>query len=236
MPTELIRQFLAEPTGHAPRAPPEVIIAEAHHRIANNLAMIAGLARLQANELTNAIGRFEPDAVRALLAEVSTRIETVARLHRLLSDSTAESVPDLATYLADVALSVINAMCLERTKPRFSAELRGCALRPGQALHAGLIVGELVTNSVKYAHPAGVVGEIRLACRSFTRSTVIEVSDDGVGYPEAFDPQTDGGLGLRLVRSLATQMNASLVFDQTDLGLSVRLEVPSDSDRCAKPA
>jgi two-component sensor histidine kinase len=55
---------------------------------------------------------------------------------------------------------------------------------------------------------------------------VIEIADDGIGLPENFDPKTDGGLGFRIVRSLASQLGATIHFDSSELGTSVRLEMP----------
>jgi two-component sensor histidine kinase len=228
--------FLHEPAQSAEaRISPQTIVAEAHHRISNNLSMIALLSRAQANELS-ATETFSSDEVRAMLTSLATKIETVLCLHRLLSDKPAEEMPDLGNYLAEVALSIISSMCLPHTKPRFTAELRSCAVAADEALCAGMIVNELVTNSIKYAHPAGFIGEIRLGCRQTGSKTLVEVSDDGVGFPEGFDPQTGGGLGLRLVRSLAATLNAKLVFEQSDLGLRTRLEIPKTEAQASRRA
>jgi two-component sensor histidine kinase len=187
--------------------------------------MIVALTRLQARELADSSRPLSGEDAEAVLREAGARIDIVGRLYRLLSESPAKGPVDLGAYLSEAALSVIVATSSPGAKPRFSAELRECALNRHQALQAGLIVGELVMNSVKYAHPAGVAGEIRLTCRPAGPWTLVEIADDGVGFPEGFDPEHDGGLGLRLVRSLAAQLNAGLAFDQTDLGLSVRLEI-----------
>ena len=161
-----------------------------------------------------------------MLLEIGTRIETVGRLHRLLSKTPCGSAPELGPYLCDIALSAISSMSAPGAAPRFSAEIHDVAFLSSETLPLGFIVGELVTNSVKYAHPAGVAGDIRLCCaRAADGATVVEVSDDGVGFPEGFDPNRGGGLGLRLVRSLASHLGADLDFDQTDLGLTTRLSI-----------
>jgi two-component sensor histidine kinase len=226
MPGVLIQEFLSEPA-MGPQALPEVMIAEAHHRIANNLTLIASLTRLQAREVAGAGRLLRPDEVQTVLDEVGARIETVGRLHDLLSSPDAPV--DLGAYLGEVARSTLETMGHEGAKPRFTAELRGCNLEREKALQAALIVGELVTNSLKYAHPAGVAGEIRLTCRPSADGTLIEVSDDGVGFPEGFDPENSGGLGLRIVRALAAKLEATVEFEPTGLGLICRVNIPRSS-------
>ena len=207
---------------------PEIAVAESNHRITNSLTMVAGLVRLQAEELARQDRPLGPDEARGVLQEVAERIETVARLHRLLARAPGTSGLDVGDYLREIALSVILSLTGAGPAPRFRADVRGSGLEPVQAMSVGLIVGELVTNSLKYAHPAGVAGEIRLRCeRLADGASLVEVADDGVGLPEDFDPTTDGGLGLRLVRSLAGELGADLVFEDTGLGLAARLLVPA---------
>jgi two-component sensor histidine kinase len=102
-----------------------------------------------------------------------------------------------------------------------------CTIPAQQALPIGFVVGELVTNAVKYAHPASVKGRIDLGCfRRPGGAILISIADDGVGLPERFDPEKDGGLGMRMVRMLSDQLNASLTFESTGIGLTVRLLIP----------
>jgi two-component sensor histidine kinase len=207
---------------------PQVSVAEANHRITNNLTMIASLVRLQAEDLARNRGALEPEEAWIVLQEVAARIDTVGRLHRLLSHRPRFTGAEVGDYLREIALSVILTLTGSRPAPRFSADVRGSALTPAQALSVGLIVGELVTNSIKYAHPAGVPGEISLRCeRTSWGASLIEIADDGVGLPQGLDPMTGGGLGLHLVRSLADKLDADLTFEQSDLGLVTRLLVPA---------
>jgi two-component sensor histidine kinase len=102
-----------------------------------------------------------------------------------------------------------------------------------QARPVGLIVGELVTNAVSYAHPSGIPGRINVSSGAGAAAGdySIKVSDDGVGLPERFDPEVDGGAGLKAVRSLAGRLGARLQFSDDGVGLSVRLDVPAPPAR-----
>jgi two-component sensor histidine kinase len=102
----------------------------------------------------------------------------------------------------------------------------GC-IDPRHALHAGLITAELLTNARKYAHPSGLPVKVNMRCETkHDGSFLVEVTDDGVGFPERFDPSTDGGLGFQLMRALADGLNAELQFEHGSLGVCARLVKP----------
>jgi two-component sensor histidine kinase len=201
--------------------------AESDHRIANSLALVISLIKAQAREMARRGEGSSPEQVSEVLEEVAGRIETVGRLHRLLSQDDG-SVAELGAYLSEVCDGLFSALS---SAERFTiAHIPAAALviPAKQAIPLGLIVCEVVTNAVKYAHPAGTHGDIRVACGRQADGTVfVEVADDGVGLPEGFDPTTDGGQGLRLVRGLAGQLSAQYQFDDSGLGLRFRLIVPA---------
>ena len=92
------------------------------------------------------------------------------------------------------------------------------------ALHAGLITAELLTNATKFAHPTGLPVKVHLRCdTNLYGSFLVEVTDDGVGFPENFNPAIDGGLGFQLMRALASGIGAELQFEHDSLGVRARL-------------
>jgi two-component sensor histidine kinase len=200
--------------------------AEANHRIANDLALIAGLIRFQATKLPRE-SSVPAQEVRGLLQNMSVRIDAVGRLHRLLTRGNGHASVDLIIYLreiADAAMSSISRKDLTETE--FDLE-PDCAIPAQQATVVGLLVGEAITNALKYSHPAGVPGRIAIKSRrNKARGLVIEVADDGVGLPEGFDPQSSQSTGVALMRELAEQISARLEFEQQPIGLCVRLELP----------
>lgn len=201
--------------------------AAANHRVANNLSMVAGLVRMQASSIGDKAGTMEGDEVRMVLEGLGGRVDTIARLHRTLSNGPSGDSIDLGDYVRDITDAIVTALSFAgQVKLRFSCD-RACTVSSRVALSLGLIVVEIVTNAVKFAHPTGVAGEIAVACRRSGDAIVIEVSDDGVGLPEGFDPISGGHLGLRLVRSLAAQLVAQISFESGALGTSFELRVPS---------
>jgi len=207
-------------------------LSEAQHRIANNLALIAGYTRLQATRLQKADRPLSPREACIALEEIAARIETVGDMHRLLSDTPdpfAAGV-DLGRYLARLCQGLMQTLSFVGDTTIAYDDAGDCRVRPDQATPVALIVSELVTNALKYAHPAGVAGRILVSCRTSAEGLVIKVTDDGVGLSEDFDPLTDGGLGFRVVRGLARQLGATLAYESDGVGLTVRLVLRARQD------
>jgi two-component sensor histidine kinase len=203
-----------------------MLFAEADHRIGNNLALIAAMLRIQANEIGRRATPLSPQDVRNLLAETAARIEAIGRLHRRLADAN-DGVVDAGEYLREIATSMVASVAAAEavtTKFRLASS---CALHANQVLPLGLIVGEVISNALKYAHPTGIPTAISVACTRDPHGVTVEIDDDGVGLPEAFDPASSGGLGFRLIRSLSEQLCAKPIFESTPLGLRFTLTVPN---------
>jgi len=169
----------------------------------------------------------DSEDVRTLLADRGSQVDAVARLHGRLAENPAEEVIDLGEHLRDISAAVVAALASSgNIRLHFTCD-GPCALPTERALSVGFIVVELVTNAVKYAHPTGVPGEIKVACTQASDGTVsVEVSDDGVGLPEGMDPMKADSLGLRIVHSLAAQLGARVGFEHSPLGLSCVLQIP----------
>lgn len=201
--------------------------AEAHHRIANSLAVLTGLVRLQASNLAKRQCAPTIEEMRLVLEDVVARISAVALLHRLLSQGPQQGAVDLNAYLGEVCRGVTGALSYTGQSRVSDPNEGACLVDPDQAVSIALVVSELVTNAIKYAHPTGIAGIIDVSCRRLgDGSLIIEVSDDGVGLPEGFDQDSDGSLGLQVVRAMSVKLGAAVVFDSTLVGLTVRLTLP----------
>jgi len=200
---------------------------EADHRIANNLGMIASLLRLRARSVGQQRGPMDRSEVIVMLEEVAARVDTVARLHRLLSHSYHNALVDVGAYLRELSESLGASLAPDSYIHVSHRSAEACMLPSEQVLTLGLLASELVTNSMKYAHPAGLPVRIDISCGPGPNGSLeVEFADDGVGMPEDFDPAIGGGLGLRVARSLAAQLGAKLHFDSNELGTRVSLQIP----------
>ncbi len=199
--------------------------AEANHRIANNLALIVSLVRLQISHLPGTAS-MPVEEVHQTLQGICNRIEAVGRLHRLLVHTDGQPSVDLSKYLREIGEIAVSSLS-DAGRTSLSFELvSACAVSPKQAVAIGFIVGEAIANALKYAHPTGVNGKLQVVCERRDNDIVVEIADDGVGLPDAFDPAADGATGFGLIRALATQLSAALEFRQMPIGLCVRLAIP----------
>lgn len=199
------------------------IRSEADHRIFNSLAMVSALVRVQAAQVRAQPSMSGAEA-EALLEDAAARIDTVARLHRLVAESGAPDDLDAGRYLQRIAEYT---GALGRGETRMTCDLAEGMSLDGERLAAvGLIANEALTNAFKHAHPAGAPGEIRFSCRRISGDLVLVIEDDGVGLPVGFNPGKDGGLGFRVMRGLAEQLGGRLAHQSTPLGLKVELLLP----------
>lgn len=188
-------------------------------RVADTLSVVAGLVQ----EETASPNRDEA----TIPVDLSGRTDAVARLHRMLAENPSAAALNLGAYLQDIATATVAALSNDRiTRLQFACDPH-CLVPPEQALSIGFVVVELVTNAVKFAHPTGVAGKIKVACTQGQDGIItVAVSDDGVGLPEGMDPMKADSLGLRIVLSLAAQLGARVGFEHDALGLSCVLQIP----------
>jgi len=204
---------------HSPLLPKSIssLGGEADHRIANSLAIIGGLVRLRARK-----GSFADP--RTFLMEIADRIETVGTLHRLVAHSNSGTV-QLSKYLQEICESMSTALA---TNASFSVKCSPDWIMPFKlASVLGLIVAELFSNSVKYAHPAGLPVKITIFCSRIEPDRIsIVYEDDGVGFSEGFDHSRDGGLGMELIRGLSAQLNGTQRWYSDSLGIRFEIVAP----------
>ena len=163
-------------------------------------------------------------AVVKLLGSLPAK-STTEPIGRASAEEPAVAI-DSAGYIETIAREIISGLSMTG-KILLRADCRSRFVLPlDKAIPLGLIVGELVTNAVKYAHPTGVAGIVRIESSRHNGAMVIEISDDGVGLPEGLDPLAAADAGLAMIRTLATRLGASISFDNHGLGLSCILRMP----------
>lgn len=205
----------------------DAALSEANHRISNNLALLASSVSLRANAIAREQRDLDSDDVAQILRDVSARITIVGQLHRLLSSQPETERLDLCKTLEEICDTLVAALAPAGQVDLIKTSDGPCVVGSKQVLPLCLIVTEAVTNSLKYAHPAGVKGKLMVGCREEGDGTIaVEVADDGVGLPEDLDLAEDGGLGSRTIRALARQLNAEISFESQAIGLTFRLRIP----------
>jgi two-component sensor histidine kinase len=183
----------------------EVLLAEVNHRVANSLALVAALIRLQA---TNS----RDEAVREALTETQARITAIAGMHRSLYTSDDVRQVEMDKYLGTLVQEVQRSVNVESHGPSILLQAEPMSLASDRAVSLGMIVTELLTNAIKYAYPQGVEGEVRVILkREGGEHALLAVEDDGVGLDEDMSPKGTG-LGSRIIRSMATTLGTAIRY------------------------
>jgi len=205
--TDITERIEMEAQLKASLAEKEVLLKEVHHRVKNNLEVILSLADMQAR-------RVQDEAARESFRVLQERIRTIALVHESLYRSHSLAFIPLQNYLQQLADNLSRAFSSPGVRLIVDAE--DVILGVDQAIPCGLIVTELVTNSMKYAfpnqdsHSSLNPPEIRVQLRKEDNQIQLDISDNGVGLPPDFDPQQVKSLGLRLVKSLVGQVHGTL--------------------------
>jgi two-component sensor histidine kinase len=206
-------------------AMPGQVAGEADHRIANHLSILGGFIRLQAHEFARSERSLPPEEVSALLEELAVRVDTVAKLHVALLQATNKDEISIDGFLGEIS-ALLSALYQGGRVSILTDCQCGEDIDAAKAMPVGLAIIEMITNAAKYAHPTGIPVVVNISARKASDDSLcIEVSDDGIGLPEGFDPSQDGGVGFRLMRSLAKQVQAELRVTNDALGTSCTLTI-----------
>ena len=193
----------------------DTLLKEIQHRVKNNLQMITALIRLEARQSSD-----EEDEAR--FKRLASRVEALALLYQALSkDSQSEEV-DLGSYLSQIASAVMQAQAVEGI--RLALKVDAWLVSVNVAMPTGLVVNELMTNSLKYAFQGREGGTITLNCLVDDIGCKVEVSDDGVGLPPGTDWPVPGKLSALIVTTLRENAHAQLhVHAEPGKGTSVTI-------------
>jgi PAS domain S-box-containing protein len=190
----------------------EVLLRELSHRTKNNMAIMTAMLNLQAQAAKD-------DRVRSALLETQGRINSMALVHQMLYDTGSFDTIDLIQYLHELAILLVDQSREARLELRFSGNEAELPVNMRIAIPAGMILNELVTNSIKYAYPEGGTGAIGLDVDRVGEEIEVAISDDGRGLPESFDPRKDGDLGMITIFSLGEgQLGGSVAFERLSPG------------------
>ncbi|MBZ6078027.1 sensor histidine kinase [Microvirga puerhi] len=182
----------------------DLLLQEAGHRMKNDLALLTALVRLQAKTV------LDPSA-QAALVSTAERLHVMSRLQDRLKRENTTAVVDIRSYVIDLCDDLKTALIGLRPIG-FKVAVEQHFLTEERAVATGLIVNELVTNSLKYAFPAEQPGMVMVAFHRENDEFTLIVSDDGIGLP--FGPLADRestGLGRRLIHAMAAQLGGTAV-------------------------
>lgn len=175
----------------------ETLLAEVHHRVKNNLQVIISLLKLQAADI-------QDEKARAAFVESQNRIRAMALIHERLYQAPDLARFDLAAYIRELANGLFQAYVTSPALITLEVNVQNVHLELDQAVSCGLLLNELLVNSLRHAFPDGRSGRVRVELYPQNDQIVLVVADDGIGLPPDLHPETSPTLGLQLVYTLAT--------------------------------
>lgn len=188
----------------------EVLLQEIHHRVKNNLQIMVSLLDLQSEYVHD-------DACLGVLRDAEHRIVSMALVHEHLYQSDNLAEIDIHEYIQSLVEDLFYAFEALESGPNLVLDVEPIAFGIGTALPLGLLVNELVTNSLKHAFEGQRKGQIRISLRRIDDDSFeLKIADDGVGFPAGVDWRGGGSFGLFLVQSLVDQLHGEIDLDSTE--------------------
>lgn len=194
---EQIKESLAEK---------EVLLKEIHHRVKNNLQVISSLLRLQSRYIQDEI-------ILEMLKESQNRVRSMALVHEHLYQSKDLSKVNFTEYISSLASHLFQVYAVKARGVKLNINVIPVCLNIDTVVPCGLIINELVSNSLKYAFPEESLGEISIEFDyddNDQSQFILKVADNGMTFPKDLDYKNSGSLGLRLVCSLVRQLKGNI--------------------------
>lgn len=202
----------------------EIYFREIHHRVKNNFQIVSNLLELQLQYTEN------QDAL-AILRECSNRIKSISLIHEKIYMSKNANRINLKDYLNELSSQLLSSYNTMSIKVVLYTNLEKLYIDTDMAIPIGLIINELISNSLKYAFVDNSIMNSKIEIESKKDNELLTVyyHDNGRGIDPEFDINTTGTMGLQLVSSLVKQMNGNLSINNID-GLQFIISVPARSN------
>jgi two-component sensor histidine kinase len=197
--TDLVEASLAEK---------ETMLREIHHRVKNNLQIISSLLSLQINKIS------DPRTIEAL-RDSQSRVQSMALVHEHLYRGEDFSRIDFSDYIHALATNLFQSYKAADENIQFEQEIAEISVDISTAIPLGLIINELITNSLKYGFKEKKDGLLSITATEDAQSLNIIVGDNGSGIPEGITLENQTSLGLRLVKTLTGQLHGTVAIDRT---------------------
>lgn len=181
----------------------EMLLKEIHHRVKNNLMIISSLLNIQSRYIKDkeALGIFK---------ESQNRAKSMALIHEKLYQSTDLKRIDMGVYIRTLSTDLFHTYVTDPSKIQLQIDVEDIMVDVNTSIPMGLIINELLTNSLKHAFPGDKKGKITISLHKKENNLKLEICDDGIGFPKDVDYKNTSSLGLQLVNSLSEQVDAQL--------------------------
>lgn len=194
----------------------EILLKEVHHRVKNNLQIVSSLLSLQSEVSVD----IDP---KALLRQSQNRIQSIAIIHEKLYESTSLANIHLEEYVHQLIEHLSDSYDFEQLGILVNINIPFIQINLDQIVPCGLILNELITNSIKHAFDKG--GTLSISAQLDEETILLDITDDGKGLPPDVNRLSSQSLGLKLANGLAKQLKGSLKHIETSVGTHFQLQL-----------
>lgn len=187
----------------------EILLAEIHHRVKNNLAVISGLLQMQIWETEN-------EAVEIALKDSQLRVQSIALVHEKLYQSESLSYIHFDRYIRDLLQAISSTYMDFHISIDIETDLEKIALNINQAIPCSILLNELIVNAYKHAFNTSDSGKIFVKIHRQGDLIHLLVKDDGIGFPEDFNLNEANSMGMTLINTLTKQLNGEILMKNDD--------------------
>ena len=187
----------------------EILLKEIHHRVKNNLQIIGSLLNFQTKYIK------DKDALEKFKVS-QNRIKSIALIHEKLYQTKNVSRIEFTSYVKSLVTHLFTVFGTDANQVSFKINANNTFLSVDNAIPCGLIINELVTNSLKYGFPDGKTGEVCIDLEYKNTNYFLTISDNGAGISDDINIENTGTLGMQLVKTLLIQLNAEMTMDRTN--------------------
>ena len=185
----------------------ELLLKEVHHRVKNNMQIICSMLSLQSRYIKD-----EDD--KELFLNSQNRVKSMSLIHEKLYRSDDMTSVNFKDYIRSLSALLISSYRKDHTLVTIKSESKNVFLDIGSAIPCGLIINELITNSLKYAFPDSRKGTISISLEEDAdKNKILTISDDGIGMALDTNLETSETLGLQIVDALTSQLHATVRID-----------------------
>jgi two-component sensor histidine kinase len=195
----------------------ETLLAEIHHRVKNNLAVVSGMLQIQSFKESD-------EEFQKKLMDSTMRIKSMANIHEQLYQSQSFSNMDFDLGLKNLVQTIIDTMS-DGKSVQTSFDLQPVKLNINQAVPCSLIVNEVVTNSLKHAFHGRKDGLISVFLDKNESTLQMKITDNGSGFKDNIDSMESNSLGLELIRTLARQLDAEYQYRTLENGSGAYFDI-----------
>ncbi len=184
----------------------ETLLREIHHRVKNNMQIISSLLNLQTKYV-------HEDESLNILKESQNRVKSMAMIHEKLYQTSDFTHINIAEYIKKLSTDLLYSYGIRKHQIILHIDIEDIKLNIETAIPVGLIINELISNSLKYAFP-NLKGELKLSLKSKDDNYELIISDNGVGFPKELDFQNTESLGMQLVNTLTNQIDGTITLSK----------------------